>query len=147
MDEEKIIALVEDDQDDQILFKEAIEELEIPVQLLLFKDGKVFLNYLTALGGPFPELIFLDLNMPKMSGLEVLQALKEVPKWSNIPVVICTTSAMEKDVENTFMLGANGFFTKPNSFQMFKIALEKILALNFKCPSSNLTWENYLLKG
>jgi CheY-like chemotaxis protein len=146
MDEEKIIVFVEDDEDDRIFFKEAIEELKIPVRLLLFNDGKEFLDYLNAVGSTFPELVFLDLNMPRMSGLEILRVLRKFPKWSKIPVVICTTSAMDKDIQNTFMMGANIFFTKPNSFQMLKTALRKILVTNFQYRSPNSTWDNYLLK-
>ncbi|MEH6682792.1 MAG: response regulator [Sediminicola sp.] len=145
MGPKRIIIWVEDDEDDRILFKEAVEDLKIPVQLKLFGLGKDLLAYIDTTEDPLPELLFLDLNMPEISGLEVLKKLKEHPKWSKIPVAICSTSSRESDMQKTFLMGANIYFTKPNSFRVLQAAIKRILVTNYQHHTSNLQWENFIL--
>ena len=85
-----------------------------------------------------PDVLFLDLNMPKINGLECLRRLKNDIKLSSLPVVIFTTSQNPADVEATHRLGANVFFSKPANFKELKQKLERILSFNFQSDNSNL---------
>ncbi|MEH6680310.1 MAG: response regulator [Sediminicola sp.] len=141
----RIVICVEDDEDDRNMFKEAIEELNLSVRLKLFEMGKDFLEYLETTDDPLPELLFLDLNMPEISGFEVLKKVKEHSVWSKIPVAILSTSSMESDMEKTFLMGANIYFTKPNSFRVLQAALKRILVTNYQHHTSNLQWDHFIL--
>ena len=118
------ILMADDDQDDQLLMEEALLE-GFPVSRLYFvSDGEELLEYLYGQGqyedpvkAPRPDLILLDLNMPKKDGREALKEIKTHPKLRHIPVVIFTTSYSAADVTRTYELGANSFVTKPVTFE------------------------------
>jgi CheY-like chemotaxis protein len=116
------ILLVDDDPDDQLLVREALAEVSVPIDLRVVGDGMEMLDYLRRQGkfiktpAPRPDLILLDLNMPRMSGHEALAEIKQDPRYRSIPVVVLTTSSQEDDVDRTYELGANSFITKPSTF-------------------------------
>lgn len=115
--------MADDDPDDRALTKEAFEE-NFPVNDLHFvEDGKELMDYLNKEGKysndinhSLPELILLDLNMPKKDGREVLKEIKDHPEFKKIPVIILTTSKAEEDIVKTYELGANSFITKPVTY-------------------------------
>jgi len=118
-----IILLADDDEDDCFLVKEAFEESRISNVLQIVNDGEELMDYLNHKGDfkdtskyPLPDLILLDLNMPRKDGKEALKEIKEDPKLRKIPVVVLTTSEAEEDVVKTYDLGVNSFITKPVSF-------------------------------
>ncbi len=116
-----VILVVEDDPDDQFLTKEAIKESRIVNVLYFVKDGIELLDYLRHEGKfteqlPVPDLILLDLNLPRMNGKEVLREIKDDQKLCHIPVVVLSTSQAEEDVFQCYKLGASGFITKPVKF-------------------------------
>ena len=118
------VLLVEDDPADAGLAKRAIREGNIPCDVHHVKDGVEALEFLRRRGerfaaAPRPDLILLDLNMPRMDGREALAALKGDPELKSIPVVVLTTSDVEQDVEASYLRGANSFITKPMSMQDF----------------------------
>lgn len=115
-----VILLVEDDPDDQELTKRALRASKLKNQLQIVSDGEAALNYLYRRGdfedprsAPRPDLILLDLNMPKIDGRAVLSQIKEDPELRSIPVVILTTSAREEDVMRSYDLGVNSYVPKP----------------------------------
>jgi CheY-like chemotaxis protein len=117
------ILMADDDPDDRILMKEALEENNLPSNIQFVEDGKELLDYLNR-RGQFakketfkPGLILLDLNMPKMDGREALRLLKSDPLLRRIPVVVLTTSKAEEDVFKTYDLGVNSFICKPVKFE------------------------------
>ncbi len=115
------ILVVEDDPDDQFLTKEAIKESRIVNELYFVKDGIELLDYLHHEGMfseqlPIPDLILLDLNLPRMNGREALREIKKDQKICHIPIVILSTSQIEEDVLQCYKLGASGFITKPVKF-------------------------------
>jgi CheY-like chemotaxis protein len=116
------ILLAEDDPDDQILVKEALAEVAIPIDLRIVGNGQELLDYLQHRGryvkadSRRPDLILLDLNMPKMNGHEALAEIRSHPHLRTIPVVVLTTSRGQEDVDRTYELGANSFITKPSTF-------------------------------
>lgn len=116
------ILIAEDDPDDQLLTREALEESRIANTVYFVEDGQELLDYLRRQGPyvdsslPRPDLILLDLNMPRMDGREALAAIKADPDLRRIPIVILTTSKAEEEVVRAYNLGANSFIVKPVSF-------------------------------
>jgi CheY-like chemotaxis protein len=116
------ILMADDDIDDRELAREALAESRVVNELHAVSDGAELLEFLRHEGAytdenaPRPDLILLDLNMPKVDGREALAALKNDPKLRSIPVVILTTSRAEEDVVRSYDLGANSFISKPVTF-------------------------------
>lgn len=119
------ILLVEDSPTDVMLTREAMEQYKVLNPLDIVEDGVDAMDYLKARGKyagrePVrPGLIILDLNLPRMSGREVLYELKQDPELRNIPVVVLTTSKSEEDVVKSYCLHANCYITKPVDFAKF----------------------------
>lgn len=127
----KSIWIAEDDPDDRMIIKEAFEENLYQNQISFFEDGESVLmrmkDQLENTSIDFPALLILDLNMPKVNGLELLELVKKGEKTRHIPVVILTTSKSKLDMEKVIDLGADDFITKPNSFDLLlKITKELI---------------------
>ena len=119
---EKFFWIADDDPDDRMIIRDAFEENQFAKTLSFFEDGeKVLMQFETGLKHPdfkYPSLLILDLNMPKVNGLELLTQLKSNKKTRNIPVVILSTSKNNYDKEKVLKLGADEFITKPISFDM-----------------------------
>jgi CheY-like chemotaxis protein len=117
------ILLADDDPDDRLMAKEALEESRLLNPLDTVEDGEQLLAYLRRTGDyqhltdkPLPGLILLDLNMPRMDGREALKEIKSDPALCHIPIIVLTTSKAEEDIYRTYNLGVNSFITKPVSF-------------------------------
>ena len=123
----KTVLLIDDDQDDSELFKEAIEELQPDISFHHIEDGKQAIQELINHRTLMPDLIFLDINLPRISGWECLKQFKEEQHLQTIPVIIYSTSSQLKEKETANQLGAAGFITKPDDYQVLKKMLQKIL--------------------
>jgi CheY-like chemotaxis protein len=113
------ILLVEDDQLDVLTFQRALSELEIRNPLLIASTGEEALSLLAEQQNVLPQIILLDLNMPRMNGIELLAALKKHPVWRRIPVIVLTTSDQEHERRACFELSAAGYIVKPLDYQAF----------------------------
>jgi CheY-like chemotaxis protein len=117
------ILLVEDNKGDVGLIEEVFEEAKIRNNLHVAEDGEEALLYLHGegkfSGSPRPDIILLDLNLPKKGGREVLREIKEDENLHNIPVIVLTTSDAEKDIIGAYDLHANAYITKPLDFDQF----------------------------
>ncbi len=130
---EKAILLVEDNPDDEELTLQALRENHILNEVAVVRDGVEALDYLLA-GGPYagrdpsrlPTVILLDLKLPKLSGLEVLQRLRANPRTMFIPVVVLTSSSEEEDILASYRLGANSYVRKPVAFEKFADAVRQL---------------------
>ncbi|QFT55992.1 response regulator [Microbulbifer sp. THAF38] len=118
------IILADDDKDDQLLTREALEESLVKSELSIVDDGVELLSFLKREGEyehlsnePLPDLILLDLNMPRMDGRQALAAIKADPDFRRIPVVILTTSKAEEDMFKSYDLGAASYLSKPVTFE------------------------------
>lgn len=118
------ILMADDDADDRMLTKDALDESRVMNELYFVEDGEELLDYLYRRGkfsdpasAPRPGLILLDLNMPRKDGREALREIKADPALRRIPIVIMTTSKAEEDIFRSYDLGANSFITKPVTFE------------------------------
>ena len=121
------ILIVDDDPDDLWLFCEALHEIDPSYRCLTALNGIEALQLLENLVVA-PDFIFIDLNLPFMSGRECLIELKKTPRLANIPVIIYSTSKLKTDIDEVYKLGAVFFLTKPNSFQDIVKKVSAILA-------------------
>lgn len=117
-----VVLLAEDNPADQCLARRAFEQTRIPCDLRIVADGEELLRYLKQEApydepekAPWPDLILLDLNMPKVDGREALAQIKAHPELALVPVVVLTTSEHEKDVMQSYQLGCSSFIVKPSS--------------------------------
>lgn len=139
------VLLADDDSDDRDLFEEAVGFVDPQVKVTMAKDGEELIDLLVQ--GQFrPDLIFLDLNMPRKNGKECLEEMMQDPEFKNIPVIIYTTSLNPVDIDDTFNQGARHFFRKPNSFEELKEILHRIFKSSIAgfVPRSK---ENFVLNG
>lgn len=119
-----VVIVAEDDPDDRLLIGDAFRDASSkPVDVRFVNDGTELIDYLHRRGKysgqestPLPELVLLDLNMPRKTGLEALQEIKADQALRTIPVVVLTTSSDEEQIARSYELGGNGFITKPNSY-------------------------------
>ena len=116
--------MADDDPDDCLMIKEALDESPLACDLYFVEDGEELMEYLHHRGkysdpesSPAPGLILLDLNMPKKDGREALKEIKEDKQLKRIPIVVLTTSNAEEDIQRTYKLGVNSFISKPVSFE------------------------------
>ncbi|MDH7487703.1 MAG: response regulator [Anaerolineae bacterium] len=130
---EKIILLVEDNPDDEELTLMTLEDSNIANEVVVARDGVEALDYLFGTGqyagrdpSRQPTLILLDLKLPKLSGLEVLQRLRADPRTELIPVVVLTSSSKEEDIVASYRLGANSYVRKPVEFHRFADAVRQL---------------------
>lgn len=144
--EEKIILLIEDNPNDVILTERALKRAHILNKLIVAKDGLDALDYLFNRGqwtnkdpDDIPQLILLDLKLPKIDGLEVLRRIRADSRTKLLPVVILTSSKEEKDIVSGYSLGANSYIRKPVNFNQFADAVRQLglywLILNESPPS------------
>jgi CheY-like chemotaxis protein len=118
------ILLCDDDEDDRLLTQQALEQAHVPNTMKVVEDGQQLLDYLYQRGAyageaaraPRPGLILLDLNMPRMGGLEALKVIKGDKTLCDIPVVVLSTSRLDEDIVRSYQLGVNSFISKPVTF-------------------------------
>ncbi|MBN2475500.1 MAG: response regulator [Pirellulales bacterium] len=118
------ILMADDDADDCMLVRDALDELQLPHQLYFVRDGEELADYLQRRGdygdgrnAPCPDLILLDMKMPKRDGREAIQQLKSDPQLRRIPIVALTTSTAADDVQFSYDMGVNSYVTKPVTFR------------------------------
>lgn len=131
--EEKLILLIEDNPDDELLALRALKKNNITSNVVVVRDGLEAVNYLFAEGeyadrdkNDIPDVILLDLKLPKLDGVEVLKRIRENDVTCMIPVVMLTSSNEERDIMNAYKVGANSFICKPVDFEQFLEATKQI---------------------
>lgn len=125
----KIILLVEDNPDDEMLTIRALRNNNIQNEVVVARDGQEALDYFfnkTGPDNPLPAVVLLDLKLPKVNGLEVLQRLRNDKRTNLQPIVILTSSKEEQDIINGYRLGANSYIRKPVDFSHFMEAVKQL---------------------
>jgi CheY-like chemotaxis protein len=141
-----MILLADDDESDRLLFKEAFEDLKIKSVVHTVNNGKQLVDYLTKKDAVLPDLIFLDLNMPRKNGLTCLKEIRSNKIYKEILIAIYSTSASKNDMEETFRNGANVYIKKPSDFNILKQLLAKILSTVHIYREQSFNMEIFLLK-
>ncbi len=129
----KVILLVEDNPDDEALALRALKKTTIPHEVVVVHDGAEAMDFLLGSGGYSgrdtriaPDLVLLDLKLPKVSGLELLRQLRDHEQTRCLPVVVLTTSNEARDIAQSYELGANSYIRKPVGFSEFSFAVEQL---------------------
>ena len=142
MQKPKPILLVEDDSVDAMTVKRAMRDLQVNHSVIHSVNGEEAMKYLTSPDTEKPFVILLDLNMPKMNGIEFLKVIKAHPELKTIPVIVLTTSKERQDVLDSFEIGASGYMVKPVDYSKFVEILSKIMIY---WNSSELPKDEHLL--
>lgn len=140
------ILLADDDTDDCLFFKEAVEELYLNTELSTQHDGEQLMQYLNTESNKLPDMLFLDLNMPRKNGFECLSEIKANPKLEQLPVIIFSTSFEQEVVNLLYKNGAQNFIRKPSDFSQFKKIIHQ--TINTLIALQNMpqqTRENFVL--
>ncbi|HWZ84404.1 MAG TPA: response regulator [Terriglobales bacterium] len=147
MNEQTDILIVEDDQDDLDLALHALEREHLANKIFVARDGEEALDFLFCRGAfadrsfehP-PKVVLLDLKLPKVNGIEILKQVKSDPRTKSVPVVILTSSKEERDLMESYNLGANSYIQKPVDFKQFRETVKSLgmywLLVN-QVPASN----------
>jgi CheY-like chemotaxis protein len=140
------ILVTDDDEDDREFFAEAVADLHLNNPVEFCKNGVELLDRLYNKDFGIPDIIFLDLNMPILSGFETLQQIREDARFTDIPVIaIYSTSATEDGVKDTFGLGANAYIVKPISFSDLKKLLKKVIETDWKEKIKDAKLESFII--
>jgi len=140
------ILLADDDEADRLLFVEIFSELKIKTIVQTVKNGIELMKRLNEKDARLPHLLFLDLNMPLKDGHQCLKEIRSDEKLKNISVAIYSTSNNQKDVEETFLKGANIYITKPSDYNTLKQVLEKAVTTADHYEHKSMKKENFILK-
>lgn len=138
------VLLADDDEDDRQIFEEAFKELTLDIGVHTVKNGVEALLFLDAMD-PKPEILFLDLNMPVMGGVECLKKIKADPRFDDLCIAIFSTSSHEEEIEETLALGANVYIKKPNNFEVLKQILHKVISFNGHCQEPYLKRDFFMM--
>jgi CheY-like chemotaxis protein len=114
------ILLADDDNEDRLLFNDAFKEIKIKHVVQTVNNGMQLMDYLMEDDRVLPDIIFLDLNMPRKNGLECLKEIRNDKKFNEIMIAVYSTSAAEKDINETLINGANIYIKKPENFTLLK---------------------------
>ncbi len=133
MAEDKLILLVEDNPDDELLTIRAFEKNHLANRIEVVRDGQEALDFLFCEGNyadrdpdDMPVLVLLDLKLPKLDGIEVLRQIRSDPRTQLLPVVVLTTSRQEQDIIKSYQLGANSYIAKPVDFNEFMESVRQL---------------------
>lgn len=129
---QKIIFHADDDEDDRLLFMDAVNELNMPIKVKQAEDGQKLLNCLYSPELEIPEIVFLDINMPGKSGFECLEEIRNAEDpLKQMKIIMLSTSSNIENVELSYELGADLYAVKPSTFQGLKSLLAEILTLEW----------------
>ncbi|MGY8913661.1 MAG: response regulator [Flavobacteriales bacterium] len=132
------LLLADDDSDDCLFFKEALDELPVDASLSTVNDGVQLMDFLSSNSANLPDALFLDLNMPRKSGFECLSEIKVLDKLKALPIIIFSTSLDLDVVDSLYEKGANYYIRKPGEFSALKKVILEAITLtnkaNFKHP-------------
>ena len=143
--EKLLILLADDDEDDRILFKEALGDIKIKTNVETVNDGQQLMDYLAAHTHRLPHVLFLDLNMPGKSGLECLEEIRSDAKLKHISIAIYSTSSAEHDIQVSLLKGANIYIKKPSDFEKLKKAISDVININWQYHTTSLNRENFFM--
>ena len=141
------ILLADDDETDCLLFKEALEELPVSAHLTIVHNGEQVIEELTKKGNKLPDVLFLDLNMPRKNGFAALGEIKRSRKLEDLPVIIFSTSSELVTIKNVYRDAAHYYICKPVDFAQLKRAIYEALTLITQKDNPLPLEENFMITG
>lgn len=141
------ILLADDDKDDQLLFKESLEELSLSTHVEIVQNGEQLMQLLNDEKEQLPDILFLDLNMPRKNGFICLSEIKRTERLKRLPVIIFTTSYEPEIVNLLYKKGAQYYIRKPNDFEQLKKVIYQSLVLTGQKDMSQPPRENFVLSS
>lgn len=147
MDRTKLhLLLADDDMDDCDFFKDAIAEISDALKLTILNNGVELMSFLVNDPPPQPNMIFLDLNMPKKSGLECIAEIKASASLAHIPIIIYSTSMDHLVIDTLYKMGANYYIQKPAEFASIKSVIKKVIALFDQALLGSRSRDNFIIQ-
>ncbi len=143
---QRTIFLADDDADDCMLFEDALREVSDTTSLVTANDGVELMDILEKTVPPPPEVIFLDLNMPRKNGVECLIEIRNTQKFKDIPVVIFSTSSLQASIEQVYNEGANIYVKKPGTFPKLKTAIKQILETDWSNHKTRKSMDHFYFR-
>ena len=140
------ITLADDDEDDRMFFTDAFREIKIKTRVNTFNDGVELMDFLNKEHSILPQVLFLDINMPRKNGIECLLEIKKNKRFDDMAIAMYSTSSSEEHIEETFVNGANSYIKKPSDFATLKKILADVVSLNWQYHTSGLNKDNFLLR-
>lgn len=141
------LVLADDDEDDCLLFKEAIDEIPIVTNLLIVNNGEQLMQLLKLTSDSISTVLFLDLNMPRKNGFECLNEIRQNDKYKTFPVIIYSTSFDEEMIERLYKNGAQYYIRKPVEFSKLKKVIYQALELVTQPLAMQTEKEKFILKA
>ena len=138
------ILLADDDEDDLFMFQEALKEIGAPTSLITASDGEQLMEALNELKDNLPDVLFLDLNMPRKNGFQCLAEIRQNEKFSTLRTIILSTSYEEDVIESLFRNGADHYIRKPTEFNELKMIIERVLRI-VRSPLHRPSIERFVL--
>lgn len=142
----KLVFLADDDGDDREFFESVCSEVHNDLLCKTFTDGTFLLEYLKVPENELPDIVFLDINMPKKDGLECLEEIRKMERLEKLCVIMYSTSSSLGDIKKSYELGANGFVQKPHSYGGLREILKNIFDTDWDDPCNVLDELNFVLK-
>ncbi|MFD2036706.1 response regulator [Belliella marina] len=139
------ILLAEDDRDDQLFFKKALQNIPMKLRIATVNDGAELLEYLNTSVDPFPHILFLDINLPKKNGMECLKEIRKKEKLKELSIAMYSSSTDQRNIEEAFVCGANIYITKPSKLENLHKALVKVLTVNWQYLTSGMDRDTFLM--
>jgi CheY-like chemotaxis protein len=140
------ILLAEDDDDDSMLFKEVLNELSVNANFIRVKDGEELMHLLHRPENKLPDILFLDINMPRKNGFECLLEIKKTDKLKNLPVIVLSTSSGKELVSKMYDAGASLYVCKPNQFAHFKNIIQTIMSTKWSLYFPQPPFEKFMVQ-
>ena len=139
------IFLADDDEDDRFIFEEALKEIQVPTSLVTAIDGEQLMVALNTLKGNLPDVLFLDLNMPRKNGFQCLREIRQNKNLRSLRTIIFSTSYEKEVIELLFKAGADHYIKKPTEFNELKKVIERVLKI-VETPAVRHSIERFVLK-
>lgn len=127
------IALIDDDEDDRLFFREALKTAKIEANLTEFVNGETFVKELENPNAPVPELVFLDINMPRIDGYQILKAIRQYSHYAKTKIIMFSTSDENVNLDKAMAHNASGFATKPTDYKVLEQTIKDVVA-HFAVP-------------
>lgn len=140
----KTIFLADDDPDDRLLFQEALKQIDGNSNLAIAEDGEDLMNMLNEVS-PQPQLIFIDMNMPRKNGFECLKEIRKCEKFKDIPVVVYSTSCQQDAIKKMYEHGASYYICKPDSFNKLIKSIAKIFSLDWSKGTHKPSMNDFII--